>query len=160
MSQHSAGILLYRYRGDELEVLLVHPGGPFWVRKNMGAWSIPKGLFEENEDPLEAARREFKEETGFSVSGQFIQLGELKQPSRKIIHAWALEGDIDTRRLSSNTFTLEWPRHSGQQQEFPEIDRGEWFGLETARSKILKGQAPFLDRLLTKLKEKAPGSTS
>ena len=152
MRQRSAGILLYRYQGKELQVLLVHPGGPFWVNKDQGAWSIPKGLFETDEQPLVAARREFEEETGFSVEGDFIDLGEQKQPSGKMIHIFALEGDIDVSKLASNTFPLEWPRHSGQIQEFPEVDKGEWFDLETASVKISKGQLPFLATLITRLK--------
>lgn len=151
MSQHSAGIMLYHYREDEPYVLLVHPGGPFWVKKDTGAWSIPKGLFNQDEEPLGAARREFKEETGYDVDGNFIELGEIKQPSGKIIHAWALEGDIDASRIASNTFTLEWPPHSGISREFPEIDRGEWFDIQTARKKINTGQARFLDKLLAVL---------
>jgi predicted NUDIX family NTP pyrophosphohydrolase len=151
MSQHSAGILLYHCRNDELHVLLVHPGGPFWQKKDLGAWSIPKGLFDQDEKPQDAARREFKEETGYDVNGNFIDLGEVKQPSGKVIHAWALEGDIDASRITSNTFTLEWPPHSGRQQEFPEVDCGEWFNIQMARKKINKGQARFLDKLLAAL---------
>lgn len=152
MPKISAGILLYRYRGDKLEVLLVHLGGPYWVNKDEGSWSIPKGLSEEGEDLLLAARREFKEETSFTVEGEFISLGNLKQPSGKIIHAWALEGEIDVEKISSNTFTLEWPKHSGKIQEFPEVDRGAWYDMETAHRKITRGQLPFLDKLKDKLK--------
>ncbi|WP_455219560.1 NUDIX domain-containing protein [Kaarinaea lacus] len=148
MSVKSAGILLYRFRNKKLEVMLVHPGGPFWVNKDLGAWSIPKGLIEENEPPLEAAKREFKEETGFDVAGDFIELGALKQPSRKIVHAWALEQDLDTKKIVSNTFELEWPRNSGQIKEYPEIDRGAWFGLEEAKRKISKGQVKFIETLI------------
>ncbi|MGD8568452.1 MAG: NUDIX domain-containing protein [Gammaproteobacteria bacterium] len=151
MRQYSAGIMLYHYRDDELYVLLVHPGGPFWINKDIGAWSIPKGLFEHGEDLLDTARREFKEETGYDVNGDFIDLGKIKQPSGKVIHVWALEGDIDASRISSNTFALEWPPHTGQQQEFPEVDRGEWFNIQKARQMINKGQARFLDRLLAAL---------
>lgn len=132
-------------------MLLVHPGGPLWKNKDPGAWSIPKGLFEQNEDPVEAARREFKEETGFEIEGPFIGLGEIKQPSGKVVHVWAIEGNIDQSRIVSNTFPMEWPMHSGRWQEVPEIDRGEWFDLQTARMKIYKGQEPFLDRLLARL---------
>jgi predicted NUDIX family NTP pyrophosphohydrolase len=153
MSEHSAGILLYRYRHGVLQVFLVHPGGPFWVNKDAGAWSIPKGLYQDGEDPLAAARREFSQETGFEIDGDFIELGELRQPSKKIVRAWAIEGDIDATRITSNRFALEWPPHSGQQQEFPEVDKGEWFGLQTAGRKIIKGQAPFLDRLQSKLEQ-------
>ena len=127
--------------------MLVHPGGPFWVNKDLGAWSIPKGLIEENEPPLEAAKREFKEETGFEVNGDFIELGSLKQPSKKIIHAWALEQDIDTTKIVSNSFELEWPRNSGQVREYPEIDKGKWFAIEEAKLKISKGQVKFIDIL-------------
>lgn len=153
MSQHSAGILLYRYRGRTLEVLLVHPGGPYWVNKDAAAWSIPKGLFEINEAPLDAARREFEEETGFTVEGQFLQLGDARQPSNKIIHAWALQGDLDSEQVRSNTFSLEWPPRSGRTQTFPEIDRAAWFDLATAREKIQRGQRVFLERLATRLSD-------
>lgn len=152
MTVHSYGILLYRRAGGELQVMLVHPGGPFWAGKDAGAWSIPKGLPEANEAPLESARREFREETGFAVDGDFIELGELKQPSGKIVHAWALEHDLDVGRISSNTFTLEWPRHSGRHREYPEIDAGRWFSLDEARHRITRGQTGFLDRLLERLR--------
>jgi predicted NUDIX family NTP pyrophosphohydrolase len=155
MGEQSAGILLYRFREKELQVFLVHPGGPFWARRDEGAWSIPKGLMEAGENPLDAARREFREETGFEVEGGCLELGELKQPSRKLVHAWASEQDIDPSRLKSNTFTLEWPKASGQMREYPEVDRGGWFGLEEALKKILKGQAEFLDRLLERLQSSA-----
>lgn len=144
----SAGILLYRYHDAVLEVLLVHPGGPYWVNKDLGAWSIPKGLLEGNENPLDAARREFEEETGFAIAGEFIDLGKLKQPSGKTVHAFAVEGDISSRDIKSNLFELEWPRHSGEIQTFPEVDEGEWFDLKTAGMKIASGQKPFLDRLV------------
>jgi predicted NUDIX family NTP pyrophosphohydrolase len=152
MTQHSAGILLYRYQDDTLEVLLVHPGGPLWKHKDLGAWSIPKGLFEVTEDALDAAKREFVEETGFEIDGAFLELGEIKQPSNKIVHAWAIEGNLDATRISSNSFTMEWPMRSGHIREFPEVDRGEWFDLQTARKKIYEGQAPFLDRLIARVK--------
>ena len=145
--KHSAGILLYRTRGDRLEVMLVHPGGPFWAGKDDGAWSIPKGLFEDKEEPLEAAKREFREETGFDVDGDLMALGEMRQPSGKIIHAWAVQGDVDVESVRSNTFTLEWPKNSGRFREFPEVDEARWFTLDCARRKILKGQAEFLERL-------------
>lgn len=148
MSKHSAGILLFRFRNEKLEVMLVHPGGPFWAKKDNGAWSIPKGLFEENEKPMDAAKREFKEETGFEVDGEFIELGELKQPSKKIVRAWALEKDLDEAKVMSNTFTLEWPRNSGRVQEYPEIDKAGWFDIEQAKKKILKGQIGFIDKLV------------
>ena len=151
MTVQSAGILLFRFNNELLEVMLVHPGGPFWVNKDLGAWSIPKGLIEENEQPLAAAKREFEEETGFEVEGDFVELGALKQPSKKIVHAWALQKDIDTSKIVSNTFELEWPRHSGQIKEYPEIDRGAWFGLEEAKLKISKGQLKFLDVLVKRI---------
>ncbi|MEJ2107298.1 MAG: NUDIX domain-containing protein [Acidiferrobacteraceae bacterium] len=152
MSKHSAGILLFRHRGENLEVLLAHPGGPYWANKDLGSWSIPKGLIAAGEAPLAAARREFQEETGFDVNGRFIELGTEKQASGKIVHAWALEGDLDPDKIVSNTFSLEWPPRSGQMQEFPEVDRGEWFDPETARNKITTGQRPLLERLLAKLR--------
>lgn len=151
MAEHSAGILLYRYRNGRPEVLLVHPGGPFWQNRDTAAWSIPKGLVESGEDRLAAARREFEEETGQPVEGPFIDLGELKQPSGKIIHVWAAEGAFDPARLQSNTFELEWPRHSGQIRTFPEVDRAAWFDLASAREKIHQGQRGFLERLAAKL---------
>ena len=151
MSVHSCGILLFQRTEGGLRVLLAHPGGPFWAGKDDGAWSVPKGLPEQGETALETARREFREETGFEVEGSFIPLGELKQPGGKIIHAWALEHDLDVTRIRSNTFSLEWPRHSGNVREYPEIDEGRWFSLEEARLKITAGQAGFLDRLLEHL---------
>ncbi len=151
MPVHSYGILLFQQTRGRLQVLLVHPGGPFWAGKDDGAWSIPKGLPEQGETDLETARREFSEETGFAVEGRFIPLGELKQPSGKIIHAWALEHDLDVSLIRSNTFSLEWPRRSGNVSEYPEIDEGRWFNLEDARQKITAGQSRFLDRLLEHL---------
>lgn len=151
MSVHSAGILLFRFRGSKLEVLLVHPGGPFWSGKDEGAWSIPKGVFEELERPLDAAKRELKEETGFEAEGQLIDLGTIRQPSRKIVHVWANQSDLDAAKAASNKFTLEWPKKSGIMREFPEVDKAEWFDIETARKKILQGQAGFIDRLIAEL---------
>lgn len=148
MSKKSGGILPFRFQDNHLEVLLVHPGGPLWAGKDEGAWSISKGLFEENESPLDAARREFKEETGFEVEGIFIELGRIKQPSGKIVFVWAVEKNLDERRIVSNKFMLEWPRRSGIMREFPEIDRAGWFDVESARKKIHKGQQDFIDRLL------------
>lgn len=145
MPKQSAGLLLYRERAGRLEVFLVHPGGPFWARKDAGAWSIPKGEFGDDEAPLQAARREFEEETGFTVDGEFVALPPLRQPSGKLIHAFALCADVDPARLRSNTFALEWPPKSGQRRDFPEVDRADWFTLEDAVAKIQKGQAPFLD---------------
>jgi predicted NUDIX family NTP pyrophosphohydrolase len=148
MPEHSAGILLFRRNGDELEVLLVHPGGPFWASKDEGAWSIPKGLYEPgSEEPLDAARREFEEETGQTVDGYFWDLGEIRQPSRKRVRVFATEGDLDPAKLVSNAFEMEWPPRSGKVSLFPEIDRAGWFDLGEARAKILEGQAGFLDRL-------------
>ncbi len=143
----SAGIVLYRRSGGHAEVFLVHPGGPFWAKKDAGAWSIPKGEYGEGEDPLTVARREFAEETGCEVTGSLQPLTPLKQPSGKIISAWAVEGDLDPATLKSNTFPLEWPPRSGKIQQFPEVDRGAWFDLPIAREKILSGQRPFLDEL-------------
>jgi predicted NUDIX family NTP pyrophosphohydrolase len=151
MVVHSYGILLFQRTDGGLRVMLVHPGGPFWAGKDDGAWSIPKGLPEQGETALQTARREFREETGFEVEGTFIPLGKLKQPGGKIIHAWALEQDLDVTRIHSNTFSLEWPRHSGTVREYPEIDDGGWFSLDEARRKITAGQAGFLDRLLEHL---------
>lgn len=151
MSVHSGGILLYRYEHGELQVMLVHPGGPFWANKDEGAWSIPKGVFEDNESPLEAARREFTEETGFDVDGEFIELGQARQRSNKVVHVWALEKTVDAAAARSNTFTMEWPRNSGQTREYPEADRAAWFNFDQARRKILRGQAEFLDRLADRL---------
>jgi predicted NUDIX family NTP pyrophosphohydrolase len=148
MSKKRGGILPFRFQDNHLEVFLVHPGGPLWAGKDEGAWSISKGLFEENESPLDAARREFKEETGFEVDGVFIELGRIKQPSGKIVFVWAVEKNLDERRIVSNKFMLEWPRRSGIMREFPEIDRADWFEIESARKKILKGQQGFIDRLL------------
>jgi predicted NUDIX family NTP pyrophosphohydrolase len=153
MAKKSAGLLIYRRRQSGLEVFLVHPGGPFWARKDEGAWSIPKGEYALGEDPLETARREFQEETGFEAGGDFIPLTPRKQPSGKVISAWALEGDCDASLIKSNTFSMEWPPHSGKQQEFPEVDRAGWFTVQKAKEKILKGQVPFLDELNEILRE-------
>jgi len=138
---------MYRYREGELEVFLVHPGGPFWAKKDSGSWSIPKGEFKPGEDPLASAQREFREETGFDAKGEFVPLQAAKQPSGKIVHAWAVEGDCDAERIKSNTFSLEWPPNSGKRQDFPEVDRAGWFTMDAARSKIVKGQIAFLDEL-------------
>ena len=152
MAKRSAGILLFRGRGAQLRLLLVHPGGPFWAKKDLGAWSIPKGEYEEGEDPLAVARREFEEELGEPApAGDAIELGELVQPSRKVITAFAIEGDFDPSGLKSNLFELEWPPKSGLLQSFPEVDRAQWFTLDEAREKILPGQRPFIDRLLERL---------
>jgi predicted NUDIX family NTP pyrophosphohydrolase len=143
--------LIYRKLPGGIEVLLAHPGGPFWARKDDGAWSIPKGELSEDENPLEAAKREFNEETGFPFNGQFEALDPVKQPSGKIIYVWIAEGDIDTSMFRSNTFSMEWPRGSGNIREFPEVDRVNWFDTNTARSKIIKGQIAFLDQLKIKV---------
>lgn len=143
----SAGIMLYRERGGAAEVLLVHPGGPFWAKKDAGAWSIPKGEFEPGEDARAVAAREFREETGFALEGELVPLAPRKQPGGKLVHAFAVAGDCDAERVRSNSFTMEWPRGSGRMQEFPEVDRAGWFTLAQARGKILPGQAPFLDEL-------------
>ncbi len=148
MSVHSGGILLFRFRANKLEVLLVHPGGPFWSGKDEGAWSIPKGVFRDHESPLDAAKREFREETGYEVAGQFTNLGTIRQPSKKIVHVWANQSDLDASLAKSNKFSMEWPRKSGIMREFPEVDKAEWFEAGKARKKILKGQAGFIDRLL------------
>jgi predicted NUDIX family NTP pyrophosphohydrolase len=152
--------MLFRERAAGVEVLLVHPGGPFWAKKDDGSWSIPKGEFADDEEPLGAAKREFEEEMGIPPSGDLIPLEPLKQPSGKLVFAWALRSDFDPSRLRSNMFSMEWPPKSGKQEEFPEVDRAEWFELEAARLKILKGQAPFIDQLLRKVQkgENAPGS--
>jgi predicted NUDIX family NTP pyrophosphohydrolase len=147
MAKRSAGILPYRQTDRGLEVFLIHPGGPFWARKDDGAWSIAKGLYEDNEAPLAAAKREFREETGFDAEGDFIALGEFKQPGGKIISVWALEADYDADELKSNTFPLEWPPKSGRLAEYPEADRAGWFTLAEARRKILKGQIPIVNSL-------------
>jgi predicted NUDIX family NTP pyrophosphohydrolase len=145
----SAGILLYRRRGGALEVFLIHPGGPFWAKKDRGAWSIPKGEPAEGEDPLAAARREFAEETGFALGGDFRALEPLRQKGGKTVVAWAVEGDCDPAQLRSNTFEMEWPPRSGMRRSFPEVDRGAWFELAEARERILAAQAGFLDQLTT-----------
>jgi len=146
----SAGILLFRRNGEAIEVLLVHPGGPFWAKKDLGAWSIPKGLVEAEEEPLPCALRELEEELGSSFAfpaEALIELGSVRQKAGKLVHCWAAEGDFDPATLRSNTFSIEWPPRSGSEREFPEVDRAEWFGLEEARRKIIPAQGDFLDRL-------------
>jgi predicted NUDIX family NTP pyrophosphohydrolase len=143
----SAGLLLYHCPGDELEVLLAHPGGPFWAHRDAGAWSIPKGLVAAGEEPLVAACREFEEETGLRPTGPFLSLGSVRQKAGKLIYAWACEGDADPVRLTSNLMRAEWPRGSGRWLSFPEVDRCAWFGLQTAREKLNPAQAAFIDRL-------------
>jgi predicted NUDIX family NTP pyrophosphohydrolase len=149
--RQSAGLLLYRRNGNGVEVLLGHPGGPFWRNKDLGSWSIPKDLIAEGEKPLAAARREFTEETGHRPRGKSLPLGEARQPGGKLVQAWAVEGDWDAASLKSNMFEMEWPPRSGRRHSFPELDRAEWFDLAEAQAKILKGQAIFLTRLLEKL---------
>lgn len=148
-SKTSAGIVLYRRRLGIIEVFLVHPGGPYWARKDDGAWSIPKGEYQQGEEPLQAAQREFLEETGIALSGPFLALTPVRQPSGKIISAWACEGDLDPGRLRSNTFSLEWPPNSGVMQAFPEVDRGAWFSLGHALARISLGQRPLLRAVTT-----------
>jgi len=148
MPKRSAGLLMYRRSGGHLEVLLVHPGGPYWMKKDLGAWTIPKGEYEVGEEPLAAAVREFQEETGLLPSGPFRPLTPIRQRGGKIVDAWAFEGDGDAAALTSNTFSLEWPRGSGRLQEFPEVDRAGWFRVEEAKRKILPSQAGLLDELV------------
>jgi len=155
MAKLSAGILLYRRHGAVLEVLLVHPGGPFWAKKDDGAWSIPKGEYEAGEDPLTAAKREFEEETGASMSavshGDFLALTPIKQAGGKTVTAWSVAGDFDPSQLRSNVFEMEWPPKSGRKKEFPEADRAAWFSPEDARRKLLASQAPLLDEFLSRM---------
>ena len=162
MAKRSAGILLHRTGGAQLEVLLVHPGGPFWARKDLGAWTIPKGEHAEEEDSVTCALREFAEETGAPppAAESLTDLGEIRQKAGKVVHAWAAEGDVDAAAITSNTFELEWPPRSGRLQAFPEVDRAEWFSLPEARKRILPAQAPFLDRLLDALSGAAPAPRS
>jgi predicted NUDIX family NTP pyrophosphohydrolase len=152
MSKKTAGLLLFRETANGLEVLLVHPGGPFWAMKDAGSWSIPKGEFADGEEPLAAAKREFEEELGSAPpAGDFIQFDPVRQPGGKLVFAWAVRADFDPSTCKSNTFSMEWPPKSGRQQEFPEVDRAAWFDLASARAKLLKGQAPFLDQLLERI---------
>jgi predicted NUDIX family NTP pyrophosphohydrolase len=154
MPRRSAGILLYRRRGNALELLLVHPGGPLWARRDAGAWSIPKGEYGDGEDPEAVALRELEEETGHRLEGtELLALGEVRQRGGKLVAAWAAPGDLDPAAITSNTFTLEWPPRSGARREFPEVDRAGWFDPATAREKLLAAQAPLVDRLLAALGE-------
>lgn len=154
--KQSAGILVYRKNGTSIEVLIVHPGGPFWAKKEKGAWSIPKGE-PEDDDPLMAAKREFQEETGHEApEGDFIELGSVKNKSGKTIFAWGVEGDLDASTVKSSTITIEWPPKSGSQQEFPEVDKAGWFGLEKAKEKLNPAQADFIDRLAQALEVDIP----
>lgn len=147
MRKQSAGILLYRKNVNSLQVFLVHPGGPFFINKDDGSWSVPKGEFLDDEDPLEAAKREFEEETGKVITGKFIALNPVTQKGGKTVQAWAVEGDIDPAIIKSNHFEIEWPPRSGKQKTFPEIDRAAWFDLDIARVKINPAQAGFIDEL-------------
>jgi predicted NUDIX family NTP pyrophosphohydrolase len=147
MAKQSAGLLVHRKRDGKIEVLLVHPGGPFWKNKDAGAWSIPKGEFTEGEEPLDVAKREFREETGQSVDGLFQPLAPIKQRGGKTVYAWAVEADLDVSQVTSNTFKTEWPARSGKQQEFPEVDRADWFPLNVASQKINKAQQKLLEQL-------------
>lgn len=152
MPRQSAGILLYRLRNKSVEVLLVHPGGPFWTNKDEHAWSIPKGEFQpDKEDALAAARRELAEETGCEIRGPFLFLGTVRQSGGKVVYAWAVEGDCDASAVKSTSFRMEWPPRSGNVQTFPEIDQAIWFDSETARTKLHKGQGVLIDRLLDML---------
>ena len=151
MAKRSAGLLLYRRQPGSLEVFLVHPGGPFWAKKDLGAWSIPKGEYDPQEDAWAAARREFEEETGFSAPDHGIPLGELKQAGGKIVTAWASEGNCEPDRLVSNTCEIEWPPRSKRKMAIPEVDRAAWFSMDEARARILQSQVPFLERLEQKL---------
>ena len=151
MPKRSAGLLLYRRSSGEPEVFLVHPGGPYWAKKDEGAWSIPKGEYAEGEEPLTAARREFQEETGVCPAGEAILLGTFRQPSGKLVIAFAVEGDLDPAAVRSTTFTMEWPPRSRRMQEFPEVDRAGWFGKGEAERKILRGQTAILEALWKKL---------
>ena len=153
MPKQSAGLLVYRHRGEALEVFLVHPGGPFWAKKEAGAWTIPKGEFAPGEDPLEAARREFTEETGVVVDGPFAALGTVRQSGGKTIHAFVAPAELDAGKIVSNTFRMEWPPRSGRFAEFPEVDRAGWFPLEAAAEKINQGQRELLVRLRLALEE-------
>lgn len=152
MGRQSAGILLYRFAGGELEIFLVHPGGPFWAGKDEGAWSIPKGEHGEGEDALEVARREFLEETGFELRGEFLELTSIRQAGGKKVRAFAVEGDCDAAAVKSNTFTMEWPPRSGRKAEFPEVDRAGWFKEAEACAKILPGQRPLIEELSARMK--------
>ena len=147
MLKSSAGILLFRLVNRHTEVLLFHPGGPYWAKKDVGVWSIPKGLLNENEEPIHAALRELKEETGIDVEGDLIKLTPVKQKNNKIVFAWALEQDFNPQEIKSNLFEIDWPPNSGQKKQYPEMDRGSWFTLEEAKVKILSGQLPFIAEL-------------
>lgn len=156
MPKQSAALLLYRWGDAGIEFLLAHPGGPFWAKKDQGAWSIPKGEFLDDEEPLVAARREFAEEIGTRVDGEALTLTPLKQPSHKVIHAFAIEHDLNVDKISSNTFEMEWPPKSGKKAAFPEVDRAAWFGVSEARKRIQPGQVPILEELVRRLEATRP----
>jgi len=157
MPKHSAGILLYRVRSGAVEVLLVHPGGPFWANKDLGAWSIPKGEYEPGDDPHAVALREFEEETGHPPPrAGLVELGAIRQRGGKVLTAWAVAGDLDPATVVSNTFTMQWPPRSGTRQEFPEVDRAGWFDPDTAREKLLGAQCELVDRLLARITPRLP----
>ena len=156
MAKTSAGLLMYRFRGGTMEVLLVHPGGPFWRKKDEGAWSVPKGEVESGEELLATARREFHEELGLEAAGNFIPLTPIRQKGGKVVHAWAFQGDCDPAAIRGNTFTTEWPPKSGRAMEFPEVDKAAFFDLEAARRKINPAQAALLDQLDRLLKTAGP----
>lgn len=151
MPKQSAGILPFRIRDNKPEFFLVHPGGPFWARKDNGAWSIAKGEFAENEQPIDAAMREFREETGSEISGDVIELSPVIQKGGKTVHCYAVQKEIDSGKIKSNSFEMEWPPRSGRRQVFPEVDRAEWFDAETAKLKIIESQIPFIDELLVRI---------
>jgi predicted NUDIX family NTP pyrophosphohydrolase len=156
MAKRSAGILMYRRKNDALEFLLVHPGGPFWSKRDDGSWSIPKGLYESGEDAFAAAQREFTEETGFTAQGKFLDIGSFKQPGGKAISIWAVEGDCDLSLFRSNEFSMEWPPRSGRTAQFPEADRAGWFPAQQALQKITRGQIPIVQALLARLATAEP----
>lgn len=160
MPKRSAGLLMYRQRNAGIEVFLVHPGGPFWAKKDLGAWTIPKGEYTDDEEPLAAAIREFREETGFTAEGDFLPLGEIRQAGGKLVTVWALEGDCDPAALVSVPFEMEWPPRSGQLASFPEVDRGAWFSLPEAHTHILASQLPVLDRLTERIDRQHAGHSS
>jgi predicted NUDIX family NTP pyrophosphohydrolase len=157
VQKRSAGILVYRQRAGELEVFLVHPGGPYWAKKELGAWTVPKGEYTEEEKPLDAAIREFREETGFDLEGEFVELGTITQASGKVVSAWACVGDVDAEKLTSNSCEIEWPPHSGRRITIPEVDRGGWFSLREAKTRIFPAQQPFLERIAKLLRERQAG---
>jgi predicted NUDIX family NTP pyrophosphohydrolase len=157
VAKQSAGLLLFRRKERGLEVFLVHPGGPLWAKEDLGAWSIPKGEYAHGEDPLAAARREFQEETGLPIDGEFIALGTIRQAGGKLVSAWAVEGDCDPAKLTSNRFEMQWPPRSGRIAQFPEVDRGGWFTLNEAHERILPSQRPILERVEEKVGRQREG---